>query len=783
MADNKLISKVTLGGVVYDLKDKYAREKLLSLEGVIAGGVQIEVVNELPTASKDTVGKIYLISHTHSEKDIYDEYLTIIGGTEETPTYSWEKIGNTDIDLSSYAKKTDIPTSLPASDVSAWAKESNKPTYTASEVGALASTTTHLSGDIATSEKGSANGVATLDENGKIPSGQLPSYVDDVLEYSSKDSFPTTGEASKIYVDTTANLTYRWGGSKYVEISPSLALGETSSTAYRGDRGKIAYDHSQTAHARTDATKVEKSSTNGNIKINGTETTVYTHPSGTNPHGTTKSDVGLGNVGDFKAVSTVANQGLSNTEKSNARANIGAGTSSFSGSYNDLSNKPTIPTNNNQLTNGAGYITSSGTAKTISDTLPISKGGTGATTARAAEYNILSGMTESTEIPNDSSLITYTYVNPSETEGKLHCRKLSTLWSYIKSKLATVATSGSYNDLSNKPTIPTVGNGTITIKQAGASKGSFTMNQSGNTTIELTDNNTDTWRGIQNNLTSDSTSDSLSAAQGKVLKGEIDSLKKSVSDGKSAVASAITSMGVSTESDATFETMATNVSNISKNATAVASDILSGKTAYSGGSKITGSMTDNGAKTALLNCGGSYTIPKGYHNGSGKITANSLASQTSATAVANAIQAGKTAYVNGSKVTGTYPCKAFNAYTSMKDSNYSAAYKPFENGTLAPNTLWSVEKYSGFKNAILAGCPEYIAIVYKCKRSDSNTVYTGMTLCKAGMDTWLCPDVVDSKVVFTNGGKTLKIYTGSDSSKCLQWIQIHLYKCSVSFGW
>ena len=78
------------------------------------------------------------------------------------------------------------------------------------------------------------------------------------------------------------------------------------------------------------ATKVEASTTNGNIKINGTETTVYTHPgSGTNPHGTTKSDVGLGNVGNFKAVSTVASQGLTDTEKSNARANIGAGTSNL----------------------------------------------------------------------------------------------------------------------------------------------------------------------------------------------------------------------------------------------------------------------------------------------------------------------------------------------------------------------------------------------------------------------------------------------------------------------
>ena len=102
--------------------------------------------------------------------------------------------------------------------------------------------------------KGTANGLAELDTNGKVPSSQLPSYVDDVLEYSSSSLFPTTGETGKIYVDTSTNLTYRWSGTIYVEISPSLALGETQSTAYRGDRGKIAYDHSQTTHAPSNAT-------------------------------------------------------------------------------------------------------------------------------------------------------------------------------------------------------------------------------------------------------------------------------------------------------------------------------------------------------------------------------------------------------------------------------------------------------------------------------------------------------------------------------------------------
>ncbi|MGV8136493.1 MAG: hypothetical protein AB2L20_14890 [Mangrovibacterium sp.] len=81
---------------------------------------------------------------------------------------------------------------------------------------------------------------------GKVPSEQLPAYVDDVLEYDNLAVFPASGEIGKIYVAKDTNLTYRWSGSAYVEISKSLALGETFATAYRGDRGKTAFDHSQT---------------------------------------------------------------------------------------------------------------------------------------------------------------------------------------------------------------------------------------------------------------------------------------------------------------------------------------------------------------------------------------------------------------------------------------------------------------------------------------------------------------------------------------------------------
>lgn len=368
------------------------------------------------------------------------------------------------------------PSSLPASDVSDWAKAKTKPSYTAGEVGLgnvgnfkavstvanqglsdseksnaranigaqaagsyAASTHTHddryytesetdtkLKEKLSAILKGSANGLAELDSTGKVPASQLPSFVDDVIEgylYNGKlykelgHTTEISGESGKIYVDLSTEKTYRWSGSTFVVISDTLALGETSTTAYRGDRGKTAYEHSQSAHARTDATKTEASATNGNLKINGNETQVYRHPAGTNPHGTTKADVGLDKVGNFKAVSTVANQGLSDTEKSNARTNIGAqAAGTYLTAHQDISGK---------LDNTA-----------------------------AGANSLLSKITASwTAAPTDD-----TYLIRQDTGGKNEFGrvKFSTLLTYIKSKLSKVAASGSYNDLSNKPTIPAI---------------------------------------------------------------------------------------------------------------------------------------------------------------------------------------------------------------------------------------------------------------------------------------------------------------------------------------
>ena len=88
--------------------------------------------------------------------------------------------------------------------------------------------------------------------------------------------------------------------------------------------------------------------------------------------------------------------------------------------------------------------------------------------------------------------------------------------------------------------------------------------------------------------------------------------------------------------------------------TTSADKVLAGETfSTENDTDLSGTMPNKGAVTSSLNCGGSYTIPKGYHNGNGRVTANSLASQTSANATANDIMNGKTAWVNGSKLTGT----------------------------------------------------------------------------------------------------------------------------------
>lgn len=137
---------------------------------------------------------------------------------------------------------------------------------------------------------------------GLVPASQLPSFVNDVLEFPTLGDFPATGEADKIYLAKDTNKIYRWSGSEYVQVNGGLALGETAETAYRGDRGKIAYDHSQTTG---------------------------------NPHGTTKGDIGLGNVDNTsdadKPISTATQTALDG--KVDKVAGKGLSTNDFDNTY------------------------------------------------------------------------------------------------------------------------------------------------------------------------------------------------------------------------------------------------------------------------------------------------------------------------------------------------------------------------------------------------------------------------------------------------------------------
>lgn len=231
--------------------------------------------------------------HTHD-----DRYFT---ETEMNAKLA-DKVGK--IHTHAKADITDFPTSMPASDVSAWAKQASKPAYTKAEVG-LANVTNDA--QVKRAEMGVASGVATLDTAGKVPSSQLPSYVDDVLEYDTKAGFPSTGETGKIYVDKQSNLTYRWSGTAYVQISPSIALGETASTAYAGNKGKQATDNidnilsGSTVVPRADfanradlADRAQLALTASAVPWTSIESKPDTYPPSTHIH--TKTDVGLANV-------------------------------------------------------------------------------------------------------------------------------------------------------------------------------------------------------------------------------------------------------------------------------------------------------------------------------------------------------------------------------------------------------------------------------------------------------------------------------------------------------
>lgn len=227
---------------------------------------------------------------------------------------------------------------------------------------------------------GAANGVASLDASGRIPASQIPGGFDNIEEYDNLAAFPTTGEEGKIYVAKDTNLTYRWTGSQYVEISPSLALGETATTAYRGDRGKVAYDHSQ---------------------VSGNSTIHHTHANKELLDSYTQTDADLAN-----AVAKVHEHG----------------------------NKTVL----DGIT--SDKVNSWDGKEDAFDVLPTTKGGTGTNAASKAELtsSLINSLSTESSTPVDADYYVSQYAGGGTSNTSFVRRPVSALWTYIKSKISSV---------------------------------------------------------------------------------------------------------------------------------------------------------------------------------------------------------------------------------------------------------------------------------------------------------------------------------------------------------
>lgn len=353
------------------------------------------------------------------------------------------------------AQITDFPTSMPASDVYSWAKQSSKPSYTISEV----------SGNLPASRI-----------SGTIAAANLPSYVDDVLEYASISKFPTTGESGKIYTALDTNKIYRWSGSAYVVISETIALGTTHSSAGYGDESRAAYNHS--------------------TKTSG------------NPHHVTKADVGLGNADNTadsaKSVKYATSAGSADSvawsnvsgrpssmpasdvyswakqphKPSYTASEVGAAPASHSHSY--------LPLAGGTVSGNIHFSSIGDKAKAAGITWDGSTDGASIyyETRSTDSGHLVLNMTDDANVTVDIAAAgaVKSYFG---YDGTFHGNVAGN---------ASSASSVAWGNVTGRPTIPSVGNGTVTITQNGTNKGSFTLNQSGNATIALTDTNTNTWR-------------------------------------------------------------------------------------------------------------------------------------------------------------------------------------------------------------------------------------------------------------------------------------------------
>lgn len=305
---------------------------------------------------------------------------------------------------------TDFPTSMPASDVSAWAKASTKPSYSKAEIGL-----------------GNVDNTADSAKSVKYAAS-----AGSATTAATANALKVTGLTTQNLDDTKTVGLYFAGGSNSVKNKPNGvdAFGlEVKKTA-----GGYLVQVLTEGNIHTMKTWIRQFDSNAwsawEYYFDSRHTPTWSQISG---------------KPSFATVAT-------------------------SGSYNDLSNKPTIPTIPSSLKNpNALTISLNGTSQGAYDGSAVKNINITASSVGAAASSHTHTKSQITDFPTSMPA--------------------SDVYSWAK---ASSKPSYSWSEISNKPSIPSVGNGTVTITQNGATKGSFTLNQSGNATIALTDN--DTWR-------------------------------------------------------------------------------------------------------------------------------------------------------------------------------------------------------------------------------------------------------------------------------------------------